>query len=138
MEKTINFVQDFPIENPVRYLFLFILLPIIIVADDQDRFIVGYDVKTDLIADNYEAGAFLIYDCVEKHWVCVLEEYSKDCHEKRLKDLESRDSPIYSCAPIGVFPNKRSCFQRMLFMITHNHGTRFCIKSEWKQKAVDF
>jgi len=96
-----------------------------------------YDPAVDDISEKYEAGAYLIYDCEEKHWVCVLGPYFKTCREKREKD-EVSDSYLYTCAPIGEFPNKKSCFQRQLFLSTHNYGPRFCIKDYWKTKALDF
>ena len=105
-------------------------------ADDQDKTIAGFDPRTDIIAENYEAGPYLIYDCQEKHWVCVMETFYKECEQKRSRDLASTDNVYHSCAPIGVFPTKKSCFQRQLFMTTHNHGKRFCIKDDWKSKNV--
>jgi hypothetical protein len=92
----------------------------------------------DLISDIYQAGPYLIYDCQEKHWVCVLESYHKDCQMKREKDLLDKEGLYHSCAPLGVLPTKKSCFQRQLFLTTHNYGTRFCIKDSWKTKATDF
>jgi hypothetical protein len=99
--------------------------------------VAGFDPKTDIIADNYDAGAFLIYDCKEKHWTCVTEEFYTECKEKRSRDLASLEDTKHSCAPIGSFPTKRSCFQRQLFLTTHNHGERFCVKDEWKSKSKD-
>lgn len=107
-------------------------------ADDQPKSIAGFDPKTDIIAENYEAGQYLIYDCKEKHWVCVTEEYHKECQEKRARDVANTEETIHSCAPIGIFPTKKSCFQRQLFLTTHDHGARFCIVDKWKSKAVSY
>ncbi len=104
-------------------------------SDNQPKSLAGFDPKTDLIADNYEAGPYLIYDCEEKHWVCVMEEFYKECEEKRKNDLKE-NGLYHSCAPIGLFPTKKSCFQRQLFLTTHNHGKRFCIRDEWKEKNI--
>lgn len=104
-------------------------------SDDRGRDLSGFDVKTDIIADNYEAGNALIYDCVEKHWVCVTSTYFDECREKREKAKSDQDSVTLPCAQIAHFPNKKSCFQRQLFMTTHHHGDRFCVKDEWKLKA---
>lgn len=93
------------------------------------------ETAADLIAPNYEAGPFLIYDCEEKHWVCVKKSYFNECEEKRDKDFFS-ESYYHSCAPIGEFPTKRSCFQRQLFMTSQNHGQRFCVKEIWKTKNI--
>lgn len=95
----------------------------------------GYDPRTDVISEKYEAGAYLMYDCEEKHWVCVLEQYYKQCEANRAEDnlqrkLEAR------CAPIGALPTKKSCFQRQLFMVGQNFGTRVCLTDSWKQKEL--
>lgn len=121
----------------MKLFLLLIFVPTFLVhADDQDKTIAGFDPRTDIISDKYEAGPYLIYDCQDKHWVCVMEPFYKECEEKRSRDLASADTVYHSCAPIGVFPTKKSCFQRQLFMTTHNHGKRFCIKDSWKSKAV--
>jgi hypothetical protein len=104
-------------------------------SDSQPKSLAGFDSKTDIIADNYEAGPFLIYDCKEKHWVCVMEPFYKECQNQRLKD-ENEKSVEHSCAPISEFPTKKSCFQRQLFLTSQHHGNRFCIKDQWKQKNV--
>lgn len=119
-----------------KYSFLLLLITQVAWSDDQLKSLAGFDPKVDIIADNYEAGPFLIYDCQEKHWVCVTAPYFKECEERRLKD-GVRSGTYHSCAAVGEFPTKKSCFQRQLFMTTHQHGSRFCIKDEWKNKAVN-
>ncbi len=114
--------------------YLFFLFSFQIFADDRPKLNLSYDPVVDIISDNYESGPYLIYDCLEKHWVCVLENYFTRCEEQRGKDLSYSEGPAHSCAPIGKFPNKISCFQRQLFLTTHNYGDRFCIKDNWKQK----
>lgn len=102
----------------------------------EEKLSTGFDARRDIISDKYEAGAFLIYDCEDHHWVCVLEPYYKACEEKRSLELLKSDALFHSCAPVGEFPNKWSCFQRQLFLTTHEHGNRFCVRDEWKSKAV--
>lgn len=106
-------------------------------ADSRPKYLNDYDPATDVIAENYEAGPFLIYDCKERHWVCVLESYYKDCEASReedqlLKKLELR------CAPITKLSNKKSCFQQQLFLTSQNAGSNFCVGDEWKQKEIRF
>lgn len=107
------------------------------IAQESAKILTGFDPKTDIISDNYEAGEYLIYDCLENHWTCVSEPFYKECEEKReydhyMKELHSR------CAPLGQFPNKKSCFQRQLFMTSNNFGSKFCILNDWKQKELIF
>jgi hypothetical protein len=120
----------------------FILLILIFLSshlfgeDLPSKGISGYDPVNDMISEKYEAGAWLIYDCKEKHWTCVLESYYRKCEEERARELSQKDDPYHSCATISEFPNKRSCFQRMLYLTTHNFGHRVCVKEGWKEKAV--
>jgi hypothetical protein len=108
-----------------------------LLADSGEKVLNGYDGRVDVISENYEAGPFLIYDCIEKHYTCVLEEYYKECGEKRAKDVHERKEML-SCAPISEHLNKKSCFQKQLFIVSQNHGTRFCVGEEWKQKLIEF
>jgi hypothetical protein len=118
-------------------LILFLILSLNCYAEEApSKGISGYDPGKDVIADNYEAGAWLIYDCKEKHWTCVLESYFIDCSEKRKLELIDQDTPLHSCAPLSQYPNKRSCFQKVLYLTSQNFGNRFCVKEFWKQKAV--
>lgn len=119
----------------MKTLILTLLFSLSAAAQTSDKVLAGYDPKTDIISEKYEAGPYLIYDCQEGHWVCVLEEYYKECETKRARDLASAGVK-HSCAPIGIFPTKKSCFQRQLFLTTHNQGNRFCIKDSWKQKEL--
>lgn len=122
----------------MKYLILVFILQITQFAFSQEKELAGFDPKTDIISDKYEAGAFLIYDCEEKHWVCVLKDFYDACSENRKMDLVTGISPLHTCAPIGEFPTKKSCFQRQLFLTGHNHGAQFCVKEKWKNKAIDF
>jgi hypothetical protein len=117
-------------------LFCMFFAPVLL-ADSGEKVLNGYDAAVDVIAENYEAGPFLIYDCVEKHWTCVLESYYKDCQVRREKDIHEKKLDL-SCAPIAGLNNKKSCFQKQLFMVSQNMGERFCIGDDWKQKEISF
>ena len=113
------------------------LLSTLSLADSGDKVLNDYDPRVDIIAENYEAGPFLIYDCDEKHWTCVLEPYFKECQEKRNQAMHDKKINL-GCAPVAQLPNKKSCFQKQLFMTSQNHGHRFCVGNEWKEKEMDF
>lgn len=117
-------------------LFCMILAPYLL-ADSGEKVLNDYDPKVDIISDKYEAGPFLIYDCLDKHYVCVLESYFNDCAEAREKDIHNKELKM-SCAPISKHLNKKSCFQKQLFMVSQNHGNRFCVGEDWKQRSIDF
>lgn len=106
-------------------------------ANDGEKVLAGFDAKTDLIADNYEAGRFLLYDCEEGHWVCVTEPFFQECEQKRAHDITTKKVKA-RCAPLGSFPTKKSCFQRELFLTSQAHGAKFCILKDWKEKELRF
>ncbi|MFL5784161.1 MAG: hypothetical protein ACJ76H_06100, partial [Bacteriovoracaceae bacterium] len=87
-------------------------------------------------SDKYLAGAFLMYDCEEGHWVCVLEEDYKACEKKRNEESLKMTKDL-SCAPIGQFPTKRSCFQRVLYLAGQAHGHRFCLLDQLKKTDLE-
>ena len=105
-------------------------------TDEENQLPPDFEMKNDNISEKYLAGAFLIYDCEEKHWVCVLEEDYQVCEEKRKESVAKKDRQL-SCAPIGEFPTKRSCFQRQLYMAGHAHGHRFCVLDEIKKEELE-
>lgn len=121
----------------IVFLLIFGLWGLSLQADDQVKVLAGYDPLVDIIADNYEAGAFLIYDCKEKHWTCVLRPYYDDCKLKQEYDQYSHNLHI-RCAAFKEFPTKKSCFQKQLFLTGQDFGTRFCINNKWREKDIEF
>lgn len=116
--------------KPLRVLVL-LGLSVSTLAGDAPEVPVDFNLGQDQISEKYFAGSWLIYDCEEKHWVCVLKEDFDLCESSReaAKKSFSKNLP---CAPIGNFPTKRSCFQRELFLAGNAHGDRFCLLDEKK------
>lgn len=106
-------------------------------ADSVRKNLNGFDPATDIISEKYEAGPYLMYDCVDKHWVCVMDSFYKECSVKRSKEVIDK-KPDLSCAPIGRFPGKKACFQRQLYLTTHNHGSRFCLHEDVQRLQIKF
>ena len=121
----------------LKLMIIFGFLSVSAWSDSRPKFLNDYDPSTDVIAENYEAGPYLIYDCVEKHWVCVLESYYNDCVSARVEDQLLKRLDL-RCAPIAQLPNKKSCFQKQLYLTGQNVGPNFCVGDEWKQKEIRF
>ena len=121
----------------LKLMLFYFLLVNTSLADSGEKVLNGYDPKVDIISEDYEAGPFLIYDCVQNHWTCVLESYYKECEKKRSEDLHFKKEQM-SCAPVGELPNKKSCFQKQLFLVSQNVGYRFFIGPVWQQKEIKF
>lgn len=66
-----------------------------------------------------------------------MESYYQECQAKRDLDNHEKKERI-RCAPIGNFPNKKSCFQRQLFMVSQNFGSKVCVGETWKEKEIEY
>jgi hypothetical protein len=117
-------------------LLIVILFMTVAMAKEEERLPEDFIKKNDTISDKYYAGAFLIYDCEEGHWVCVLPDDYSQCEKKRAESVAKKEKYL-ACAPIGEFPTKRSCFQRELYLTGQAHGHRFCLLDELKKEEAE-
>lgn len=114
---------------------ILMLFSLISYADSGQKELEGFDAAADVITENAVAGAFLVYDCTEEHWMCVIKENFDDCLAERTSDIALGKKKL-GCAPLAEMPTKKSCFQKQLFLTGQNHGTRFCISDSWKQREL--
>jgi hypothetical protein len=119
-----------------KFMVFFLLLSLPLLAQ-ENKDPAGFDPVADNFSEKYEGGPFLIYDCVDKHWVCVLESYYMACEKQRREDIDNKKQ-LLSCAPLGTYLNKKSCYQRQLYMVGQNYETRFCLHPDMKQKELKF
>lgn len=118
----------------MKWIF-FLLLATSVMADSGPKELEGYDAANDEVEEGSTAGAFLIYNCKDSHWACVISKNFDECREKRDEDLKG-EKKVLRCAPIAEFPTKKSCFQRQLFMVSQAYANRVCISDIWKQREM--
>lgn len=118
----------------MKIILMLMLLPQIVLAEGDLTVSKSADIKDSL----EEGGSWLIYYCAEKHWGCVSEEAFQECRQQQEKDDFNPERELSSCVPLAELPSKRGCEQRVQYLTTHNYGARFCIKDQWKNKAIDF
>jgi hypothetical protein len=82
-------------------------------------------------------GDHLIYRCDEGHWECVNEAEFRNCRESRDKEIKEEKKDL-SCAEFEHHPSLKGCEQRILFLTTHNFGTRFCLNDSFRKKSLSF
>ncbi len=87
------------------------------------------------ISEEYNSGAYLIYNCQNQLWVCVAEENYQECEAERIKDIAHARARS-GCAPLKKFVTDKSCFERQLYLISQNYGNRICVLDEWRQKEI--
>ncbi len=81
------------------------------------------------ISEKYRAGNFLIYDCVDQHYVCVDEYSFLTCGEKREKDKSEKKSD-FRCTPFKKFKTKEECLKKNDEMIVRKSSASFCRKAQ--------
>lgn len=119
----------------VKFMLFFILTLTSALGADPEKFLNGHDPVADTLSDEYEAGPFLIYDCKNKHWVCVLKPYFETCQSQRAQEQFDKIEKL-SCAPVEEFPNKKSCFQKQLYLTTQGFGDKMCDGEVWVPKEI--
>ena len=87
------------------------------------------------ISEEYNSGAYLIYNCQNHFWVCVAEENFKECEAQKIEDVAHARARS-SCAPVKKFVTDKSCFERQLYLVSQNYGDRICVLDEWRQKEI--
>ena len=84
-----------------------------------------------LISETYRNGAYLIYDCKERHFACVNDESYKLCQDNRKKSFLLRQSH-HPCAPLKKFTEQSFCFKQQIKLIEKNPDKKFCINIDRK------
>jgi hypothetical protein len=107
------------------------------VSKDTESF-EEFDTARDEFSDKYMAGPHLIYDCEDKHWVCVDDRVKKDCLEGREKrELDKFRS--LKCTFVKTLEDKPSCFKHQLSMINSANDPEWsCTVDKWRAKNIKF
>ena len=106
------------------------------ILGQTSKLVTGFDPRRDVLSADYLAGPFLIYDCQNKHWVCVMEEFFEECRQLREEDKRFNKDTA-RCAPVGEFAVKFSCFQEQLRLTTNVDPSRLCVLENWKRKTIN-
>lgn len=82
-----------------------------------------------IISEKYSRGKNLIYDCFDKHYVCVSDVNYDDCRSLRDLAIEKR-KVILPCAPLKVYDSQISCFSSYYTLIHQKTYKGFCIRQQ--------
>ena len=114
------------------------LIVVLNICSSQEIYQPGEKVNSGLIFDEnkstgpvqistkYKQGKFLIYDCLDRHFVCVNDTSFKFCRSER--DNTDRRLNVYlPCAPIKRFINLDLCLAELNLRIYEASDKRFCL-----------
>lgn len=99
----------------------------------------GKDFSTlDLRIDStYQKGPYLIYDCIEKRWICTGKPEYDMCEERRESALAMKEE-LLGCAAFTFYKTRKKCYKKQLEMIHRGSTQRFCLHPEYRDRNKDF
>lgn len=93
-------------------------------AKDQgpEDFLKGTGVR---LSSRYFIGGVLVYDCVDRHFVCTSVESADECRDKRA-DAITKDRFELPCAPLKAFENHEVCVKEQYKRVHEIPLTAWC------------
>jgi hypothetical protein len=78
-----------------------------------------------VINKKYRGGNNLIYDCVQKIFICANDTAKTECEAERKEAIENK-LENYPCAVLKTFPNKADCLLKNYEVANVNALKRYC------------
>jgi hypothetical protein len=84
----------------------------------------------------YVRGAFLLYDCYEKHWVCTTKFEFRNCRETRDELLKDNTLEL-NCTPIKEFKSEAECVEEQRRITSRAIELRTCLHPNFQIQSKD-
>jgi hypothetical protein len=93
------------------------------------------DSQSAELSIKYFAGAYLVYDCQDKHYVCTDEYEYKRCQSNR--DHAEKDMDIkLPCVPINKFLDRKTCEEKQKELVSTGRYVNFCLHEDYKKRFI--
>lgn len=102
-------------------------------ASDTDNF----DETRDVLSGQYVSGGYLIYDCVDQHWVCAMKDNHQICEEKRAEEIRE-GKHLLSCVSGEIFQSFKECQPRQQALVNRGVKPRNCLHPSVRQRLIGF
>lgn len=87
--------------------------------------------------NNYQRGGHLVYDCLEKHWVCTgAIEYNR-CLRYRSTALKDNKNKL-PCGVVKKFKNEKVCQLEQSRLTSRSDYSRFCFHDNYRRDHKDY
>lgn len=83
------------------------------------------------ISLRFKDGRNLIYECDDRHYVCVDDDGYEKCQFIR-KNRKIGQFENLGCAPLTIFDEVEDCFEKQKELISTTKKTPFCFKSNFQ------
>ncbi|MBD67155.1 MAG: hypothetical protein CME62_18285 [Halobacteriovoraceae bacterium] len=100
------------------------------VADEEEA--LDITLQDPFLSIKYQRGEYLVYDCVDKHWVCTGKPEFNNCNEARdIAQYENRNK--LPCASVKGFSSEDECNKIQKRLTSSGYDVRFCKSSELRE-----
>ena len=119
--------------------FLVVVVPALAhaTADPESAKAEAFDPTRDNISGKYLGGPVLLYDCEEKHWVCVSGDDAQNCDKTRATEGEKKQIAL-SCARGTVFETKSTCLYQLRTLTMRGNVPRACLHPDHRSRFIGF
>lgn len=80
----------------------------------------------------YQRGKYLVYDCIDKHWVCTGEPEFDACEDTREISLRETYERL-PCVPITAFNDVETCQKIQTKVTDRAEFMRHCLSAELRE-----
>jgi hypothetical protein len=95
------------------------------------------DPSKDILSKKWTTGAFLIYDCDDRHWVCVHDFGQAQCEDLRKNKLASGARTL-GCAPGQEFESREECWSVQKKLVNEALYPRTCLHPNARKRFIGF
>jgi hypothetical protein len=97
-----------------------------------------FDFGRDVISDKWFAGSSLVFDCENRHWVCVAPEDHQQCAQARERTLIKGKREL-ACAPAEVYQKRADCHETLRRMVSEGNAyPRVCLHPNERSRIIGF
>lgn len=96
-----------------------------------------FDANNDFISVKYNAGPALVYDCLDRHWVCTGATEHQACQEKKAANIDIGRHEL-DCVPAKVFETKRDCYVLARQLVVRGNVPSACLNPKERKRFIGF
>lgn len=116
----------------IRKMFLLLnLISLVAYGTENGNEKVGLQSGVDFLQQDpnmdakYQKGRWLVYDCIDQHWVCTREEEFRYCEKLRKKAILDKEEAL-PCAYFKKFQSREMCWNEQLRLTNRAEHYLFC------------
>lgn len=126
-----------------RQIFLILGLVSVLALNANAQGLKGGNENEDILLSDpylsvlYQRGSYMIYNCIDGHWVCSGKAEYEACRETRNIALKENQTKL-PCAPIRKFTSEKACNQHQSSLVDAATRNRFCLHPSRSEIEIEY